>query len=711
MALGAGLGLVVARMRGEGPPSLGTIALGITLGAAGGAALGVLPGPLMELLRRGWSVSRFLLFDWLARRRLSRIHAACEQALTERPNDEEARLRLAAKLWLEGAGERAQQMLLSAAESPDPSALLRHNLAVAEASSGRHSRAVSELEQAATQMKGSATLRYNLGLARWAMGQFQQAAEALEEAVELDPRSFSARNALALVLARQGELDRATEQLEQALALSRRHPGVLCNLGIIHQARGDLEVAHHYFSGALDRDPDHVVARFNRGLSAMLQGRHHAAFEDLTTLTRSHRDHGRGLMLRAICCYRLGRTGRALEAARRASHRAPNDFQVRYNTGTLLLRESLIEQALPELEQAYALNPKELDVIVNLGVAAYLSGRLRQALDHFRAAVRVSPRHALARYNCAVAYNMLDMVDEADRHVAELLQLYPDFPEAYNAVGVLRLFQERLVEATEQFRRAADAMPTSAVVRSNLALTYYLQGDTAAAEEQVRYALALDSDLPAARDIAGHAALALDKNADAVEHLTALARMEPSNPDIHANLGLAYYRDDRLNEAIDCYKRVLIFSPNSPEGHNDLGLAYAKSRMLEEAARHLGRVIEWRPENPVAHSNLGLVYYFKGDTEKAVDQWRDVTRLSPTYARRRQATRFSTYDDQEIVPRTIERSKRVTHFPLKVAAFRHSFQLAFDENDYHMELPWPDLRTARQWLERGLPPGVRPGSS
>jgi Flp pilus assembly protein TadD len=192
----------------------------------------------------------------------------------------------------------------------------------------------------------------------------------------------------------------------------------------------------------------------------------------------------------------------------------------------------------------------------------------------------------------------------------------------------------------------------------------------------------------------------MDEKENAIEHFRALVQLEPTSPDAHSNLGLAYYRDDRLSQAIESYQRVLVFSPKSPEGHNDLGLAYAKDKMLDEAARHLAQVIEWRPDSPVIHSNLGLVYYFKGDTEDAVHQWREVTRLSPQYARMREATRFSAYDDQEMHIRPVDRKARAAHLPLKTASFVHSFQLALDEKGYSLAVPWPDIATAARWQER-----------
>jgi len=699
-AVGAVLGLLFVRARAGGGLSAGAAWLGVLLGAGGGVALGLLPGPAARLLRRGSAAIQLGLCQSLARRRCARIRAECEQALEAGEAGPETHLRLAGVHWLERRREAAERALRTLLDGSDGASLARHNLAVCEAEAGRWARAVEDLEQARQHLPDSGRLLWNLGIARWRLGQLDRAAAALRELIAREPGHEAGRSALAIVLARQGDIKTAVSELEALLRERRRVPDVLCTLGVVQQSRGELDLAAGSFTAALARDPAHIAARYNRGLCAMLYGRYHEALEDLWTVADLAPEHAWALVQSAICHYRLGQRRRALEAVRRALRAGPNDFQVRYNAGTLLLREGVVSQAVSHLERAYELNPRSLEVVVNLGVASYLSGQLRHALDHFRAGVRMDSRHALARYNCAVCFCMLDLLEEAEAQVAELLQLYPEFPEAFNAIGVIRLLQNRLVEAAEQFRRTADAMPRSAVARSNLALTYYIEGDLAAAADQARQAVALDPGLAAARDIAGHAALELGNLEEAIEHFRALTKLEPTNPDAHSNLGLAYYKDDRLNEAVECYQRALIFSPESPEGHNDLGLAYAKNKMLEEATSHLARVIEARPDNPIVHSNMGLVSYFRGQTERAVQEWREVTRLSPAYARSREATRFSAYDDQEMIVRPLDRRKRALQFPLKVAPFRHSFQLPLDEDDLQMELPWPDLAAVERLLRR-----------
>jgi tetratricopeptide (TPR) repeat protein len=696
---GAGAGVLVARTRAVDPwPSDHRVALAALTGGVLGAALGSIPGPTEKALRAGWDRTGMYLCGWLSRRLLGRVRRGCERAAES--GDGEARTRLAAALWLQGESERAEQVLSQVLKSPGSSAVARHNLAVAEAALGRVARAVGEMEQAGEEMGRSARLLWNYGIACWNLRQLEQATEAFGELVALAPDDLGARNALALSHAESGQVEAAIAHLQGALERRRDDPDTLCNLGVIHQSRGSLGVAEQHFTSALRRSPWHLPSRYNRGLCEMARGWYQNAIEDFAAATRAASGFARGHVQEAICWHRLGRAPRALEAARRALRYATSDFEVLYNAGTLLLHEQPVDPALRELEKAYELAPEEVDVVINLGVACYLAGRPRLALDHFRAAVRLNPRHALARYNCALAFNMAEMYAEAEAQLEELLASYPEFPEAFNAIGVVRLLQGRLVEAAAQLRRAADAMPRSAIARANLGLAYYLQGDLAAAGEQLRYAAALDPGLAAAHDLAGHVAMEVREVASAIAHFSALVKLEPSNPDAHSNLGLSYYRDDRLNEAVECFRRALVFAPHSPEGHNDLGIAYAKNKMLGEAVRHLVQVADWRPGNPVVRSNLGLVYYFRGESEKAVANWREVTRISPTYARSREATQFSAYDDQEMMLRPIDPRKRACHYPLKAAGFRQSQQVALPADDYRLELPWPDLAAAEHWQRR-----------
>jgi tetratricopeptide (TPR) repeat protein len=210
----------------------------------------------------------------------------------------------------------------------------------------------------------------------------------------------------------------------------------------------------------------------------------------------------------------------------------------------------------------------------------------------------------------------------------------------------------------------------------------------------------LDPNLPAVRDVLGRAYRDKGRLPEAIEQWQVLTRLEPLNPDAHMNLGLAYYQSGALQEAIAEFKRVLVFIPHSIEGHNNLGLAYAKAKMLDDAIYHLGHVLDLQPNNPITHSNYGLALYFKGETEKAVYEWMEVTRLSPAYARAREATRLSAYDESQMVIRPLDRAARLVRFPPRSGPFHYGFEIASGASGYEFLVPWLDIARLRTWVRR-----------
>jgi hypothetical protein len=78
----------------------------------------------------------------------------------------------------------------------------------------------------------------------------------------------------------------------------------------------------------------------------------------------------------------------------------------------------------------------------------------------------------------------------------------------------------------------------------------------------------------------------------------------------------------------------------------------------------------------------------------------EVTRLSPAYARAREATRLSAYDESQMVVRPLDRVARLVRFPPRSAPFHYNVELATGATGYEPVLPWPDIGRVRAWVGR-----------
>jgi tetratricopeptide (TPR) repeat protein len=104
------------------------------------------------------------------------------------------------------------------------------------------------------------------------------------------------------------------------------------------------------------------------------------------------------------------------------------------------------------------------------------------------------------------------------------------------------------------------------------------------------------------------------------------------NHNIHNNLGLAYDKIGRFDEAIQELKAALYLSPDYVEVHNNLGVTYDKMEMPEEAETELLEAIRMNPGYQEARCNLGNIYACSGKLEEALLELEEAQRINPRYA-------------------------------------------------------------------------------
>jgi protein O-mannosyl-transferase len=85
----------------------------------------------------------------------------------------------------------------------------------------------------------------------------------------------------------------------------------------------------------------------------------------------------------------------------------------------------------------------------------------------------------------------------------------------------------------------------------------------------------------------------------------------------HINLGEAYYREQKLGEAIRHYTMATEINPRNAWTQSMLGLLYLKSGKPEEATGPFSRAVQISPANVNAHKNLCRVLMARGKMDEA----------------------------------------------------------------------------------------------
>jgi tetratricopeptide (TPR) repeat protein len=91
----------------------------------------------------------------------------------------------------------------------------------------------------------------------------------------------------------------------------------------------------------------------------------------------------------------------------------------------------------------------------------------------------------------------------------------------------------------------------------------------------------------------------------------------------------AYNRNHVWKDEETVWEDVTRKSSGKARGHNNLGAAYNKHERMDEAIEELILALRLKPDFPEAHNNLGAAYSNLGRTDEAIEEYRSAIRLDP----------------------------------------------------------------------------------
>ena len=167
--------------------------------------------------------------------------------------------------------------------------------------------------------------------------------------------------------------------------------------------------------------------------------------------------------------------------------------------------------------------------------------------------------------------------------------------EAYRAnnIGVALLEQFKHKEASDAFKRALQLEPGLSLARINLGIALFNLPDLVAAQKE----------------------------------LQAASVAVPSAPQPHYLLGLLAKTQNRTDEAIASFQKVLRLDPNDVGANVNLGQLYAQQRKYPEAIAVLRTAVAAEPYNATALYNLGTALMRSGarvEGQKVIAQFQEL---------------------------------------------------------------------------------------
>ena len=311
------------------------------------------------------------------------------------------------------------------------------------------------------------------------------------------------------------------------------------------------DLAVHEYEAILALDPSNAEAQGNIGVVAFLQGNCPEARMHFTRALALKPSLWKAQAMLGLCEQSLGDTAEAQAHMKRAfSHL--HDVKVQTLVGLSLIefsyREGNRDQALQVLGELQQNDPTNVDVSytayrIYSDLAAQArdriallqpdsarmhqilaqhfvnEGNIKAAIEQYREALRIDPRVSGAHFELgeAILQDSLktDSQEEARKEFESALQQYPNDEKAECWLGALAFLQGRTDDALRLYTHALELNPRDASAQVGIAKVQ----------------------------------ISLDHQKEALEHLLAAVRIDPSSSNAHFRLSQLYRRMNRTTDA------------------------------------------------------------------------------------------------------------------------------------------------------------------
>jgi tetratricopeptide (TPR) repeat protein len=323
-----------------------------------------------------------------------------------------------------GAQESGLDRLRAAARAAPRDYEAQRAFGLALLRAGRYREAEQQLTRAARLARGSLEALFDIARVSFARNDHaaaERACRALQRASKTAVLTQVCNARTDLIWNRSA---RAFEALEAALAQDPNHYEALWALGEAHRRRADVPSAEQAYERA-------IAARPNEAAPHLGLGRLYAA---------------------------AGRRDDAVRSLRRAMELDPQNPEIQYELGRLLAGT---EEGRQLLVRAVAGRPDWPEAQVAAADALLAAGQVEAAEAAYRAAIRMHDRNAPAHGGLGRALLARGDLAGAEASLRQALRLVPNDPQSAFALAEVLARTDRVEEAFEQFRHAADLDPRS----------------------------------------------------------------------------------------------------------------------------------------------------------------------------------------------------------------------------------------------------------
>ncbi len=555
--------------------------------------------------------------------RTDQAEAEFRRAVEVEPQNRDARFVLASFYLVNKRYDKAEEAYKALADFDKDKPEGRYILADFYSSVGRYDEAISIYQEIIGKSPDYTRGRYRMAEIMLQRGDSRGATDQVEQVLKANPRDMQALLLRSRIHLQGGDPDGAKKAIEDLKEVLKQEPNSRAGLYFMAEANfraGRVEQARAFSSDLAKYYPDYLPAK-------LMQAQINLATKDAPAAVVIANDlmdklsqeapsadlspqmlaelRQRTLTARGVAQLQLGKTKQAREDLTAARDIAPNSPSSYNNLALVAIFEKKMDEAAGLYERALAIDNANFDALNGLINNVYSrQQRLDQAHARVDQALAAQPNSPALHYLKAHVYGFEPDrqagAEGAERELRRALELDPNYLAAYFDLAALFVNTRQQDRAIAEYRQIIARRPDDAATYTLIGMLEDSRNNTDAAVENYRKALELDPNSAiAANNLAWAYAVHGKGNLDeAVALAQGVVQRFPEVPGFADTLGWVYYKKGLHGPAVEQLQKVVEKAGDSAGYRFHLGMALAGKGDKAAARRELEQALRLGEKQP-----------------------------------------------------------------------------------------------------------------
>ncbi|HVX35884.1 MAG TPA: tetratricopeptide repeat protein [Hyphomicrobium sp.] len=274
-------------------------------------------------------------------------------------------------------------------------------------------------------------------------------------------------------------------------------------------------------------------------------------------------------------------------------------------------------------------NDRRATILNDRGVANARLGQTKLALEDYNRAVELFPEYPVAYNNRGNLLLAVGQLDEAMKDFDRALVLAPGYAAAYSNRANAEMKLGKPDVAIRDFTKAIELMPASAPPLSGRGLAYLATDKPHAAIRDFSRAVSADARFASAYRNRAEARMTIGQRDEAIEDLSRAIAFDVNNTELYVVRGYAYLLNGNTASALKDFSHAIELDGKSSAAFEGRGLANSLAEAPDDAYADLNRAIELDPRSPVAYAFRAVVYKQNGQPDIGARDVETAIKLDP----------------------------------------------------------------------------------